>query len=46
MKLEEALKIIESDKKDIGFMVHFEKAKGCGYCSGFFPDKHAGEILI
>jgi hypothetical protein len=44
MKLKDAMSII--DKKETGFMVHFEKRIRGMLHSDFFPDKHAGEDLI
>ena len=44
MKMQDALDIIE--KKEKGFMVHFEKREGHLLKSDYFPDKHAGEELI
>ncbi len=44
MKIEEALKIIEDHES--GFMISFELREGRLLKSDYFPDKHAGELLI
>jgi len=44
MKIQEAMDIIE--KKESGFMIHFERRKGSILSSDYFPDKHLGEELI
>ncbi len=46
MKMSKALKIIEEGIEPEGFMVHFEWKKDGFLRSDYFPDKHAGEILI
>jgi len=46
MKMCEALDIILNKKENKGYMVSFEKVKGCMLLAEHFPDKHAGEPLI
>lgn len=55
MKYKEAISVIKANnyksckttnKKETGFMVSFEKRERNVLCSGYFPDKHAGEALI
>lgn len=46
MKMQEALDIIDGKDNNIGFMVAFERA-GDGFLgSDYFPDYHAGDVLI
>lgn len=45
MKFQEAIEIING-KENQGYMVSFEKKEGGMLRSDYFPDKHAGEVLI
>jgi hypothetical protein len=44
MKLSEAMSIIE--KKESGYMIHFEKRIRNTLSADYFPDKHENENLI
>ena len=46
MKMQEALRIINTDILEPGFMVAFERVEGGILASDYFPDQVAGEPLI